>query len=133
MVVSVVHLAKWRKAVLAGDLDPTAKLVALAIGAYMNRAGYAYPSKQTVADGCGLSVRAVDGAVNRIEAAGLLDVQRSTGRSANGYQATIPTPHRDAGLDAPSTPHLTTLQPRTGVRTKRNSKREVKTFRRGAA
>lgn len=93
-------LAKWRDAVRDSDLDATARIVGMTISTYWRANGNgAYPSKSTIAKGAGLrSVRAVDYAILRLEAAGFLEVTRSKGHRANSYAATLPTPHDDAGL-----------------------------------
>lgn len=81
--------AAWRDAVRDSDLDRTAKLVAYTIGTYMNAAGVAYPSKALIASGATLGAgrRAVDTAIDRIEAAGLLEVRRTNGRTSFTYVA----------------------------------------------
>jgi hypothetical protein len=86
----------WRDAVRDSELDATAKLVAFVLSTYMNGRGCARPSKETLAAGASLSSgrRAVDHAVDRLEGAGFLEVERSRGRTANRYQATLsPTAH----------------------------------------
>jgi hypothetical protein len=82
----------WRNAIRDSDLDRTAKLVAYTISTYMNGAGEAFPGKGTIAVGAGLGKgrRAVDHAIDRIEAAGFLEVERSKGRRSFHYRATRP-------------------------------------------
>lgn len=97
----VSRLTEWRDAVRdAPELDKTAVLVAYTLSTYMNRNGEAWPSKETLAKGCrlGAGKRAVDKAVDRLEAAGFLMIQRSKGRSSNRYLATFPTAQTDARL-----------------------------------
>jgi hypothetical protein len=71
----------------------------------MNGAGEAWPSKQTIKDGAGLSLRGVDYAVDRLEAAGLMTVQRSKGRRRWHYFATTPNDARDAPLTTQGVRH----------------------------
>jgi hypothetical protein len=80
----------WRIAVCESDVDPTARLVALVLDTFMDKRGFAWPSKEAIAQRAGLSVRAVDGAIERLEAAGLLLVVHSRGRTSNRYQAARP-------------------------------------------
>jgi hypothetical protein len=93
-------LAEWRNALRdAEELDRTALLVGLVISTYMDGNGRAYPSKATIASGCrlGSGRRAVDGAVDRLEKAGYLSIERSKGRRSFIYTATVPaTSHGDA-------------------------------------
>lgn len=83
---------EWRDAVRAAPLDRTAKLVALVLSTYFGaRRLTAWPARARLARDCGLSVRSVEQAVRRIEAAGLLKVVRSTGgRRSNLYAACMP-------------------------------------------
>ena len=60
----------WRDAIRDSNLDRTAKLVAFVISTFMDGRCLAWPSKTTIGDGAGLVLRAVDRAVDRIEAAG---------------------------------------------------------------
>jgi hypothetical protein len=86
-------LATWRDAVADSDLDSTAKVVAgLAIATHMDRNGYAYPGRQRIARRSSLSIRTVDKAIRRVEAAGFLEVTRVSGGNSktNGYQACLP-------------------------------------------
>jgi Helix-turn-helix domain len=98
--VKLSRTAVWRDAIRDAELDRTAKLVAFVIGTYMNAAGKAYPSKRLIAEGCALGSgkRAVDQAVDRLEAAGYLRVRRSRGRVSFTYYANVPTSHPDASL-----------------------------------
>jgi hypothetical protein len=85
-------VARWRNAVRDSDLDQTSRLVALVLSTYMHADGNgAYPSRRTIANGCGIhAVRAVDAAIRRLEAAGLLQVNRSRGRTSSIYRALLP-------------------------------------------
>lgn len=70
-------------------LDPTARLVGVILSTYMDGAGRAQVSRSTLARGCGLAdVSSVKRAVHRLEAAGLLGVDRVKGgaHAANSYQ-----------------------------------------------
>jgi DNA-binding transcriptional regulator PaaX len=92
----------WRDAVRDRDLDRAAKLVAFVISTYMNGAGEAWQSKETIAKGAGLGKgrRSVDQAVDRIEAAGFLEVERSKGHRSFRDRATAPNVARDASSSA---------------------------------
>jgi Helix-turn-helix domain len=81
---------RWRNAIRDADLPARATLVGLAVATWMNRDGHAFPSQSTIARACGLSVRTVQKATRELEAKGLLDVQRSTGRRSHRYQAIVP-------------------------------------------
>src|SRR5437016_10751268 len=77
---------RWLKAMLKSDLDTTAKVVGCAIAAHMDRYGRAYPSKETLRRFCSISKpAAVDRAVDRLEQAGWISVERSHGRHPNRY------------------------------------------------
>jgi hypothetical protein len=93
-------LPVWRDAVRDSGLDRTAKLVAFVISTYMDSSGSAWPSKATIAAGSSLGAgrRAVDRAVDRLEASGLLVIKRSRGRVSFRYSATVPSSHPDATL-----------------------------------
>jgi Helix-turn-helix domain len=118
-VVALPFVAKWRNAVRDSGMSSTTKLVGLVLSTYMSADGRCWPSKQTIADGCGLgSRRSVDRAVDNLERAGLLAISRSKGHSSNGYQAVL-TAHEERGCDV-STAQVTTsnraidnVQPRT--------------------
>jgi hypothetical protein len=91
---------EWREAIADSELDRTAKLVGHTIGLYMRADGTgAFPAKETIAKRASIeSVRTVDAAVKRLEAAGFLDVDRSRGRRSNRYRAVVPTPQGAAGF-----------------------------------
>jgi hypothetical protein len=99
----------WRNCVRDNDsLTTTEKAVAFVISTYMDRDGFAFPSKLTIARGAGLSTRihdstAVSSAVEAIEAEGLLSVTRSRGRRGWAYQAVIPRRDVELGGVANST------------------------------
>lgn len=81
----------WRSALCGSDLDQTARLVAHTISVFMNGSATAFPAKETIADAAGIrSVRAVDRAILRLEAAGYLEVRRSSGGRANTYVGIAP-------------------------------------------
>jgi DNA-binding transcriptional MocR family regulator len=98
-------LANWRDEVRDSDLDATAKAVGLALSTRMNRHGMCFPSKERIATDTGLSARTVDGAIDRLEQRGLLDVSRSRGRSSNRYTA-VSTPRELPGSEAPTPQEL---------------------------
>jgi len=84
-------LAVWRDLVCESEqIGPTPKLVALVLSTFMNGRGYAYPSQEAIAAKASLSARTVRDATAPLEDDGLLDVDRSVGRSSHGYQATLP-------------------------------------------
>lgn len=88
-----VHVHSWRRAVLDKhtNLDVSAVLVGLALSAYMNKTGVAYPSRALLAEGCRISMRTVTNAIRDLEAAGLLRVERGRGRGrSNIYHACLP-------------------------------------------
>src|SRR4051812_32384832 len=98
-------LADWRDALRDSDLDRTAKLVGLVLSTYMNGSCIAWPSKITLAKGASLGRAdqkdntAVGNAIDRMEAAGLLDVERRRGRRGFVYTGVIPRP--GVGLETP--------------------------------
>jgi hypothetical protein len=65
------------------DLDPVARhiLVALATFANRRRGGWAWPSVDTLTDATGWGATAVRAALARIEAAGILEVDRRPGHA----------------------------------------------------
>jgi hypothetical protein len=75
----------WRDAVRDSELDSVAKCVAHTLSTWLNGHGTAYPSRETIAKGASLSVRSVERAIVRLEAAGFLEVERSRGRSSHRY------------------------------------------------
>lgn len=85
----------WREALCASvELDATAKVVGFALSMHMNGGGSAYPSLKTIAREAGLSPKnlaPVVRGVRRLEAVGLLEVERSGGRKVHHYLGTIPT------------------------------------------
>jgi DNA-binding transcriptional MocR family regulator len=80
----------WREAIADSELDATAKLVAHTISTYMNGAGDSFPGKDAIAKRSSLGKRAVDRAIDRLEAHGYLRVERSKGRRPNHYWADVP-------------------------------------------
>jgi hypothetical protein len=102
----------WRDAVRDSDLDATAKLVAYTLSTFMNGAGTCWPSKGLLAVRCGRSVRTVDRAIERLEAAGFLVVGRTRGRTSNRYEAVLPNPVTHDGVGAGSNPVTGVAQPR---------------------
>jgi hypothetical protein len=89
----VVH---WRNTLRDSDLDRTAKLVGFVLSTYMDGRGVAWPAKVKLAEGASLGREgqkgntAVDNAIDRLEAAGLLVVNRKRGRRGFLYGAVIP-------------------------------------------
>jgi Helix-turn-helix domain len=82
----------WREAIAESELDATAKLVAHTISTYMNGGGDSWPGKDSIAKRASLGKRAVDRAIDRLEAEAYLHVQRSKGgrRRPNHYWAAAP-------------------------------------------
>jgi hypothetical protein len=86
---SVVIL--WREDLIESELDGMALFVALVISVFMDGTGWTKVGKETVAAICRVSVRTVDRAVLRLEAAGWLKVKRMGGRrKPNEYTALNP-------------------------------------------
>src|SRR5262249_26213268 len=86
----------WRDAVRDSELDWLAKAALMTLSTFMNGRAEAWPSKEALATGSGLSKRAVDDAIKRAEQAGYLSVSRTRGRSSNRYLGTVPNPAPDA-------------------------------------
>ena len=96
------RIPQWRDALRDSELDRTAKLVGFVLSTYMDARGAAWPAKTTLARGASLGREpapggerrkgntAVDTAIDRLEAAGLLDVDRKRGRRGFHYTALIP-------------------------------------------
>lgn len=81
----------WLKAVGCTDLDPTAKLIALTIGAYMDGKATAWPSLSTIAGRASLNERTVRRRLPDLEDAEILIVHRGGGRGRRStYQGWIP-------------------------------------------
>jgi hypothetical protein len=92
-------------AVVASTVDTSAKAVALVLFRHMDSSGRAWPGKETIAAGAGLTKRPADNAILRLEAAGLITVTRSNGRLPNLYRVS-PTVLHAAG---------STVRPATGL------------------
>ena len=89
---------RWREELSDSGLDTMAKAVGFVISIDMNASGVGYPGKERIRRRASVkSLRTVDAAVLRLEAAGFLTVKRSHGWHANVYTATLPTPQRAAG------------------------------------
>src|SRR5687767_9040866 len=95
---------EWREAVRDSDLGSSAKLLALVLSTYMDTNGKCWPSKLTLSQNCSLVLRAVDGALHRLEEAGFVEIDRSKGRRPNTYQGTLPNPARRTGVKPLSNP-----------------------------
>lgn len=98
--------AVFRNAIRDSDLDRTAKLVAFTLSTYMDSQGSAFPSKATLAAGASLGrgKRAVDAAIDRLEAHGFIEISRSRGGNSNTYSAAdaLYTAHLAARLITPN-------------------------------
>lgn len=140
-------LAEWRNALRDSRLDTTAKAVGFVIATYWSSSGRnAFPNKETIAKGATVSKRTADTAIDRLEAAGFLDVSRSRGGSSNRYLATIPTLQPAAGSTVqpaagsngatddiqPCSPRHRTLQPTAPESGKAKAKELMRTARAGA-
>lgn len=101
----------WRNAICDDrTLTSSQKLVALVLSRWMSRTGFTYPSKTTIAESASLSVRTVDAAVDQLEQAGYLRIERSKGHTSWRYNATI------EGLDVAMAATSTAQQvPRNGA------------------
>jgi hypothetical protein len=88
--VTVRGQLAWRIAVRSSDLSATCKHVALTLDTYMDASGLAWPARETLARATGRSVKQLDRALHVLEASGFLLVERSKGRVANRYRATLP-------------------------------------------
>jgi hypothetical protein len=92
----VSPVAHWRNALRDSDLDRTAKLVGFVLSTYMDGRMAAWPAKTTLAHGASLGREgqkgntAVDTAIDRLEARGLLVVDRKRGRRGFHYTGVIP-------------------------------------------
>jgi DNA-binding transcriptional MocR family regulator len=80
---------EWQRAIRDTQLDGTTKAVAQALAVRMNGDNACWPSKPTLAQDCGFSVRTVDRAIRRLELIGLLKVRRRPPAS-NVYIARLP-------------------------------------------
>lgn len=84
----------WRDAIMAADLDATAKLVGLVLACHATADGRARLSRGTLAGAASLGLSTVDRAVRRLEDGGLLAVVRAAPgagrRVTNRYRAVIP-------------------------------------------
>lgn len=81
----------WRTAILTSGLPGPVKLVGLALAERMTGDGYGDPPRAEIAKLASAGTRTVDGAIQRLEAVGLLRVDRTAGgrTSTNRYQAVI--------------------------------------------
>lgn len=71
------------------------KLVAHTLASYMNPAGACYPGLETIRRGCSAGSRStISNALRRLEDAGFLRIERSTGRTRSRYFALLPTVHQ---------------------------------------
>jgi DNA-binding transcriptional MocR family regulator len=99
----------WRVAVRDSNLDPTAKHVALTLDTYMNSRGLAWPSRATLAEATGLSVRTVERALKRVSQSGLIIVIRGRGRTSNLYRANLRSSDTDVATNGPVVASQTTV------------------------
>lgn len=83
-------VAVWRDALRDSELGSVVKLTGHTLSTFMDARGVAWPAKKTLAAGASISSRSVDGAVDELEHAGFVDIERSRGRASHRYQATLP-------------------------------------------
>ncbi len=112
----------WRDAVIDCDeLDPTAKLIAVVLGRYMNGGGICWPSRRLIAQRSGKSESTVDRAIRRLEAAGYLVIEWSRGKSSHRYTAALPNVVTHA--DVEGQPNVVKTEPnvvKTGLQRRQN-------------
>lgn len=88
-------------------IDPTAKLILVVIADHTNpQTGWAWPSTSRLADLAGVSKRSAIRHIDALEAAGLLVVNRRSGRSS-GYRIILKTPETPTGDTSVTTPEPT--------------------------
>lgn len=116
-------LIKWRDALAASDLPPSARLVGFVLSIHMDaEGGSCFPSTRLLADETGLARNTVMGAVDELEDNGLLEVERGGGHRASRYQAVLPNgsasePNDAAarnGFGSPTEPSLVQPVSRSG-------------------
>lgn len=88
-------LFTWRSAIVASDLGPNVRLVALVMSLHMNeRGGSAWPSYATLSRETGLGRRSVMRLVDTLVSEGWLIVEprhtESGRQTSNRYRATVP-------------------------------------------
>ena len=79
-------VSHWRE---HSDLKPSARLVLLALAAYMDRRGVAWPSLATLARDTGLARRSVYRCLAQAEAGGWIKRERGAGPSGRGGRVTL--------------------------------------------
>ena len=85
----------------AAPVDPTARHVLMVIASHANRKGRAWPSMDTLATETGRGRRTVERAVDRLEAAAVVEVIHRAGRSCEYVFAHEQNPrHSDGGHPA---------------------------------
>jgi helix-turn-helix protein len=83
--VTKSRVAAWRDAVRDSELTAAQKHVALTLSTYMNGDAAAYPSVETLAQGCSYSDRTVQIAIQGLRAAGYLAFDDNKGGKAKTY------------------------------------------------
>jgi hypothetical protein len=113
----------WRHAIRESALGQTAKLVAHTLSTYMDANGDAWPSLATLARGSSLSVPSVVAAVQRLEDARLLSVERSAGGSgrSNRYHAACPETVNDVDGSTVNEPDRSSGEQSTSFTRKRKN------------
>lgn len=96
-----------RDALAASKLDTSARLVAFAIASYADASGHATPSSRQLAACTGLHPETIAKAIRRLEAAGIVSVQRRDRRTSR-YR--FPVGHLATATDAQLS---TSARPRT--------------------
>jgi len=81
----------WLRAVGCTDLDPTAKLIALTIGAFMDTTAKGWPSLVKIAERASISERTIRRRLPDLVDADILTIRKGGGRGlSNVYQGWIP-------------------------------------------
>ena len=93
--------------------EGNALLVLLALSDFSNDEGWCWPSMATIAKKARISERGARGIIRRLEAAGMLVCEVSTGRSSSRYRV-ITNPEAASGLDD-SNPEDSDIQPGSPV------------------
>lgn len=96
----------WRSAVLQSDLPSTTRLVLLVLSTYMDdHGGGCFPSMETIAEGAGLSKRAVITQIATAEKAGFIRISKhgfgGQKWARNEYRIAFPRPEAGEG-DSPA-------------------------------
>ena len=86
---------RWERLVLASDLPPAARFVALVLATYVNADDEAWPAVATLAKGAGVDSRTVQRHLKTLERHGLLARRVRGGHLASVYTLILPAPARE--------------------------------------